>query len=255
MIIDFKQQFYSIINNNIKIIRDIDQNIHLDDFFNEDIVANEILKKKESKKIKPIKKARMIINKANLTINQYSNESQETQQLYNESQESQQFFNESQASQQFFNESQESQLYEELPPDYPFHKRIHCFSSTIPYFYDLSSVMDPKTFVFHVLSSGLNPHQAKKLLNAFQNQFFFYAQNALSPIVIAATKESIKYCKSKMKKGARAMFDGAWSHMRNAYQHHAILIEFLLEKSLLHKLYLKMIEQTLEIMKIKNLLI
>lgn len=164
MIIDFKQQFYSIINNNIKIIRDIDQNIHLDDFFNEDIVANEILKKKESKKIKPIKKARMIINKANLTINQYSNESQETQQLYNESQ----------ASQQFFNESQESQQYEELPPDYPFHKRIHCFSSTIPYFYDLSSVMDPKTFVFHVLSSGLNPHQAKKLLNAFQNQFFFF---------------------------------------------------------------------------------
>ncbi|KAK8853940.1 hypothetical protein M9Y10_016487 [Tritrichomonas musculus] len=33
-----------------------------------------------------------------------------------------------------------------------------------------------------------------------------------------------------MKKGARAMFDGVWSHMRNAYQHHAILIEFLTGK-------------------------
>lgn len=90
--------------------------------------------------------------------------------------------------------------------------------------------MDSGTFTFHILALVLTPTQAVRFLNHLGIKCYSLAtvynlQNAISPIAINATEESMNYRKMSIPQGVGVTFDGAWAHKRKAYQHHAVFIE------------------------------
>ena len=115
-------------------------------------------------------------------------------------------------------------------PNYPFHKAIPIPHEKIDYVLDLTKIMDAGTFAFHILSVGLNPTQATRFLNhlgikCYNISTVYRSQNAIAQTIINASKESMNYYFLVMPNNVGVLFDGAWSHCRNAYQHSAILME------------------------------
>lgn len=113
-------------------------------------------------------------------------------------------------------------------PDYPFCKCISAMDGP-DYAFDLRKIMDSATFTFHILSIGLEPTQAIRFLNHLGIKCYclstvFDSQNAISQLVIQAAEESASYWKTKIIEGDGVSFDGAWSHARNSFQHLAALI-------------------------------
>lgn len=126
---------------------------------------------------------------------------------------------------------------DDIPEDpfYPFQNEIPEIKDQINYAFDITQIMDSGTFVFHILSTGLTPTQAIHFLNhlgikCYSFSVVYEAQNAISPVIIGFAKESTDYRYSIMPNFIRVTFDGAWAHVRNAYQHTAVLIESLTHK-------------------------
>lgn len=115
-------------------------------------------------------------------------------------------------------------------PSYPFHTKIPIPQEKTDYAFDVTKIMDAGTFAFHILSVGLNPTQATRFLNhlgikCYNISTVYRSQNAIAQVIIDASKDSMNYYFRAMQNNTGVLFDGAWSHCRNAYQHSAILIE------------------------------
>lgn len=120
-------------------------------------------------------------------------------------------------------------LYNE-DSDYPFFNEKIDTRNLNKCIFDLTKYMDKGTFAFHILSNGLTPNQATKFLNrlgikCYSKSSIFEAQKAISSIINETAQQSISYRKSKIKEGTCVSFDGAWTHVRNSYQHSAVLID------------------------------
>ena len=224
MIINYKIQCMQMIDDYFTIFENIMKDISLDDSFDKNSIVDKILKQTSLPRIAKLNisdKEQINLSCTNqevLNLSADNNDKCETDLSFTSTEDIEK------------DHSCDLSDPSDNDPDYPFHKKVPNPHKKIDFSFDITKTMESGTFALHILSIGLTPNQAITFLNhlgikCYSRSTVFRAQNAIAPIIIKASHDSMDYQYIIMSSDVGVMFDGAWSHCRNAYQHSSVLIE------------------------------
>lgn len=253
-LIDFKKEAYTNINHYIKILESLIKDIKYDTSFSEENIKKAILMQNPAQRVAKLLTVNQNIqqqqtkncfssqihsdnsntNKQNEdNLNQFSEKQQKSAEIPINS-EDKKLKQDQVLSETIKNENSNENCIDtsedDDDPDYPFCDEIPVPEIEIEYAFDVTKIMDSRSFAFHILSSGITPTKATRFLNhlgikCYSLSTIYSAQNIISKIIIQTADESVKFHRFRMPKGISVTFDGAWSHVRKSYQHLAVLIE------------------------------